>query len=112
MRRIALSLIVALCVPITSHAAPNDRAQIIAAIKARMLDPNSLRVNSIIMYPPINGVKGACASINGKNQFGGFTGNQSMIIYHENGRWRAGSASTILDCNDMRELHRRRATGE
>lgn len=90
----------------------SDRTQIVSAIRQKMIDPDSLRVSSIIMYPPINGVKGACAVINAKNSFGGYTGNQSIIIYHENGRWRAGSASDILDCNAMRQMHRYHATGE
>lgn len=90
----------------------NDRTQIIAAIRQKMIDPSSLRVISIVMYRPINGVKGACAVINAKNRFGGYTGNQSMIIYHEQGQWRAGSASDMLNCDDLSEIHRNRAMGQ
>ena len=95
--------------PVSTAPTARDRAQITIAIRQKMIDPASLRVNSIIVYPPINGVKGACAVINAKNRFGGYTGNQSMIIYHENGAWKAGSATDALDCNDLRELHRNRA---
>lgn len=110
MKKIFCSI--ALLTSVAAQAAPNDRAQIIAAIRARMIDPDSLRVNSITIYPPINGKKGACANINAKNRFGGYAGNQSIIIFHDDGRWHAGSASSSLNCTDLQELHRSHATGE
>lgn len=112
MARIILGAVVAFMLVGVANAAGNDRAQIIAAIKERMIDPDSLKVNKITMYPPINGVKGACASINAKNRLGGYTGNQNIIIYNEKGKWRAGSATSILTCEEMQGLHRDHAMSQ
>lgn len=86
-----------------------ERQQITNAIKLRMIDPDSLKVIHIVVYPPINGMKGACATINGRNRLGGYTGNQNMNLYFEDGGWTTGSPTGALTCEDIRELHRSRA---
>lgn len=83
-----------------------DRAQIIAAIRDKMIDPASLQISQLKLYSPINGVKGACAVINAKNSFGGYTGRQSIPIYHTNTGWRARSPSPSLSCDDLWENFR------
>jgi hypothetical protein len=93
----------------SANAVEGDRAQIIAAIKAKAIDPDSVRVNGIMMLPPVNGKKGACATVNAKNRLGGDTGNQSMTVYYENGRWRAGAATPYLTCEDIREMRQSEA---
>ncbi|MCJ2178592.1 hypothetical protein [Novosphingobium album (ex Hu et al. 2023)] len=86
-----------------------ESAPIVAAIRKKMIDPNSLIIDKVYMYAPLNGIRGACAVFNAKNRMGGYAGRQSIIVYYENSQWNAGSASAIVNCEDMKALYRNHA---
>lgn len=87
MKRIAMTLLgfgaVAGCGPSESQKTESD---IQNAVPADMIDPNSAIFGELSFTASRNS---ACITVNGKNSFGGYTGNQQAIVRRDpqTGAW-------------------------
>ena len=76
-------------------ATSNERATIIDAIKKTLFDADTAKFGEMQLIPN----HFACASVNAKNRFGGYTGFKEIILTYIEGKWYTLKALKINeDC--------------
>ena len=73
---IALALLAPMAAQAQNAVAPISRANVVAAVKARLNDPSSAQFQSIIRPAPAI----ACGYVSAKNGFGGYGQPQAFIV--------------------------------
>jgi len=62
----------------------SDETKIQEAVRRSLKDPTSALFGTLTLVPP----NGACQTVNARNEFGGYTGNQQAVVVKMNGLWQ------------------------